>query len=146
MGARGVDVQIRGRVMVALGHCVLQIPVSVLALSFGVSHLTIRSAGQSNTVQTAPRFASTLAGLMDDRYRWDIQTVASKGNVESIRVRSAKASKRAADLLPMIADLKANGAISLHHIATGLNERGIKTARGGEWSAVQVQRILKMAA
>src|ERR1019366_1690046 len=64
---RGVDVQIRSIVMVALGHCVLHIPVSVLALSSGVSHLTIPSAGQSNTVQTASCFASILAGLMDDR-------------------------------------------------------------------------------
>jgi DNA invertase Pin-like site-specific DNA recombinase len=78
-------------------------------------------------------------------YRWDIQTVASKGNVESIKVRAAKASKRAADLLPMIGDLKAKGATSLHQIAEGLNQRGIKTARGGEWSAVQVQRVLKAA-
>ena len=67
MGVRGVDVQIRSIVRVALGHCVLHIPVSVLALSSGVSHLTIPSAGQSNTVQTASCFASILAGLMDDR-------------------------------------------------------------------------------
>jgi hypothetical protein len=32
MGVRGVDVQIRSIVMVALGHRVLHIPVSVLAL------------------------------------------------------------------------------------------------------------------
>ena len=63
----------------------------------------------------------------------------------SIKVRSAKASKRAADLLPTIADLKAKGAASLHQIAAGLNVRGIKTARGGAWSAVQVQRVLKIA-
>ena len=50
-----------------------------------------------------------------------------------------------ADLLPTIADLKANGAASLHQIASGLNSRGIRTAKGGEWSAVQVQRILNAA-
>jgi hypothetical protein len=71
--------------------------------------------------------------------------VASKGNLESIRVRADKASKRATDLLPVIADLKANGATSLHQIASGLNERGIRTARGGEWSAVQIQRLLMIA-
>jgi hypothetical protein len=70
MGVRGVDVQICGIVMVALEHCVLHIPVSVLALSSGVSHLTIPDAGQSNTVRTAPCFASTLAGLKDDRYQF----------------------------------------------------------------------------
>jgi DNA invertase Pin-like site-specific DNA recombinase len=76
-------------------------------------------------------------------YRWDIQSVSAKGNMESIKVRAAKATKRAADLLPLIGDLKAKGAVSLRQIAAGLNERGIKTARGGEWSAVQVQRVLE---
>ena len=51
--------------------------------------------------------------------------------------------KRAADLLPMIEDIKAKGAGSLREIAAVLNERGIQTARGGEWSAVQVQRVLQ---
>jgi hypothetical protein len=41
MGVRGVDVQIRSIVMVALGHCVLHIPVSVLASCSGASHPTI---------------------------------------------------------------------------------------------------------
>jgi Recombinase len=45
----------------------------------------------------------------------------------------------------MIGDLKAKGAASLHQIASGLNERRIKTARGRTWSAVQVQRVLKVA-
>jgi len=65
MGVRGVDVQIRSIVMVALGHCVLRIPVSAFALSCGVFHLTIPSAVQSNTVQTAFCFTNALAGLMD---------------------------------------------------------------------------------
>jgi hypothetical protein len=60
MGVRGVDVQIRSIVMVALGHCVLHIPVSVLALCSGVSHLPIPSAGQSNTVLAASCFTTTL--------------------------------------------------------------------------------------
>jgi hypothetical protein len=67
MGVRGVDMQIRSIVMVALGHSVLHIPLGVFALSSGVSHLPIPGAGQSNTAQPAPRFASTKAALMDDR-------------------------------------------------------------------------------
>jgi hypothetical protein len=34
------------------------------------------------------------------------------------------------------------GATSLRQIAAVLNERGITTSRGGEWSAVQVQRLM----
>ena len=60
-------------------------------------------------------------------------------------MRRAKAKGRAVDLAPTIADLRASGATSLREIAAGLNERGIPTARGGEWSAVQVQRVLALS-
>src|SRR5262252_8162822 len=51
-----------------------------------------------------------------------------------------RADHRAADLMPMIAELQAAGATSLRSIAAGFNERGIPTARGGKWSAVQAVR------
>ena len=48
------------------------------------------------------------------------------------------------DLSETIAELQAAGATSLRAIATGLNERGIPTARGeGEWTATQVMRVLE---
>jgi DNA invertase Pin-like site-specific DNA recombinase len=56
----------------------------------------------------------------------------------------ARAEARAADIAPVIAELQASGAASLRAIADGLNARKIPTARGnGEWSAVQVQRVLE---
>jgi hypothetical protein len=58
---------------------------------------------------------------------------------------SRRAARRAADLAPVIASVQAAGAMSLREIASGLNARGIKTARGGEWSAVQVKRVLERA-
>ena len=48
-------------------------------------------------------------------------------------------------MLPVIRELQAAGATSLRQIAAGLNERNITTPRGGEWSAVQVQRVLTAA-
>jgi DNA invertase Pin-like site-specific DNA recombinase len=76
-------------------------------------------------------------------YRWDIQSVAGKGNAESVRVRSRKADKLANDLKEVINVIKAEGSTSLRQIAASLNERRMPTARGGEWSAVQVQRLMK---
>lgn len=56
--------------------------------------------------------------------------------------KMAKADATAADIAPVIADLRASGVTSLTSIAKALNERGIPTARGGKWQAVQVQRVL----
>jgi hypothetical protein len=53
------------------------------------------------------------------------------------------AGARAADLAPIIADVRASGMTSLRQIAAGLNGRGIPAARGGAWSAVQVKRVLE---
>jgi len=36
-------------------------------------------------------------------------------------------------------------ALSLRQIAAGLNQRGIPTAQSGQWSAVQVKRVLQRA-
>lgn len=71
-----------------------------------------------------------------------VTALARKNSIES---RIAQASKRAADLLPVIEAIKAEGATTLRQIAEVLNERQIPTARGGAWSAVQVQRVLNVS-
>jgi DNA invertase Pin-like site-specific DNA recombinase len=59
---------------------------------------------------------------------------------KALRERSAS---RAADLRPIISELRAAGATSLRAIAAGLNERGIPTSRGeGQWQSEQVARVL----
>lgn len=65
-----------------------------------------------------------------------------KGNRASVKKRAATAGKRASDLLPVIHAIRADGSSTLREIASALNEKGIATARGGRWSAVQVQRVM----
>jgi DNA invertase Pin-like site-specific DNA recombinase len=80
-----------------------------------------------------------LGGRRVSRERWvEISLNASA-------VRTADADKRAAALLPVIESIRAGGAKSLRQIAAGLNERNIAARRGGDWSAVQVKRILTAA-
>lgn len=67
--------------------------------------------------------------------------MAAKGTRISATVRQGAAAKRREDLLPVIADLKANGAASLRAIAQGLNGAGLTTARGRQWTATQVMRV-----
>jgi len=61
-------------------------------------------------------------------------------------VLMARARKRALDLAPTIAELRAAGCESLRDIAAALDQRGIPAAKGGKWSATQVMRLLEAAA
>jgi DNA invertase Pin-like site-specific DNA recombinase len=74
--------------------------------------------------------------------RGNLRAVASQGRVVSLRVRRDKAARRAIDLVPIVASIGDDGAMSLRKIAAALNEREIWTARGGRWTAVQVSRLL----
>lgn len=56
-------------------------------------------------------------------------------------VLKAKAEERARKLESIVMPMRERGA-SLREIAAGLNDAGIKTARGGEWQAQQVKRLL----
>lgn len=64
------------------------------------------------------------------------------GRAKGRAQRTAMVKERTKDLAPIIADIQAAGASSLRQLAAGLNERGIPTARGTRWSAVQVKRVL----
>jgi DNA invertase Pin-like site-specific DNA recombinase len=59
------------------------------------------------------------------------------------QARSDKAARTRAEVLPVIEKIQAAGASSLRAIAAGLNARNVPAPRGGEWSAVQVMRILR---
>jgi DNA invertase Pin-like site-specific DNA recombinase len=72
----------------------------------------------------------------------NIAAYAKRGARASASVRSGNAVKRAGDMLPIIQAIQAEGATSLRQVAAVLNQRGITAARGGEWSAVQVRRLL----
>ena len=54
----------------------------------------------------------------------------------------AGADRFAANVLPVIREIQASGVTSANAIAAKLNERGVKTARGGKWTHVQVGAAL----
>ena len=74
--------------------------------------------------------------------RGNLPVIGDKGRAISLAARQAKARSRAADLVPIIAELRAAGVVSLQQIAAELNARGIRAARGGAWSREQVRRVL----
>ena len=74
------------------------------------------------------------------RQRVVISRTAQKTGAAANRRR---ATDRAADLAPTIAQIRNSGATNLRDIAAGLNAAGITTLRGhGKWSPVQVKRTL----
>lgn len=67
--------------------------------------------------------------------------------IDQAREKAAAATRDAADrfaanVLPIIREIEASGVTSRRGIARALNARGVPTARGGTWSAVQVGSIL----
>ena len=59
------------------------------------------------------------------------------------RALKAQADQFAVNVVPIIRDIKKSGVQSYRGIAKALIARGINTARGGVWSAVQVRAILE---
>ena len=64
-------------------------------------------------------------------------------NADRIASYGLAGDAKAADLAPIIKELRAVGKTSLSAIAAGLNDAGVPTARGGKWSSPQVMRVLE---
>lgn len=68
---------------------------------------------------------------------------------EVARAGSAANQKRArrwaSNIMPMIEHIQAGGVTTLEGIAKELNERNVRTARGGEWHKTSVARVIRMA-
>jgi DNA invertase Pin-like site-specific DNA recombinase len=129
----GVDVrfadlpQIEG----ATGRFMLQQMVAVAELEAGMISKRTKDA-----LAAAKRRGTKLGGDRGVK-------PSAKTRAKALAAIEKRAAARAADIAPLIKELQAGGAQSLRAIAAGLNARGIETARGaGEWTAVQVQRVL----
>ena len=75
------------------------------------------------------------------------KALGNRTNLEAAREAGREALARQADrfaanVLPVIEDIRRQGATSLREIAAQLTARGVRTARGGEWSTSAVRNIL----
>lgn len=89
--------------------------------------------------------AAKARGTVLGGLRWDITAVGDKGRQAALEARQEKAASYRADILPVIEEKQRQGATTLKAIADALNADGTPAPRGGEWSPVQVMRILKAA-
>jgi hypothetical protein len=65
---------------------------------------------------------------------------AAKRGTAAVR---ANARRFAANVLPIIEEIERAGITSHNAIAAKLNERNVRTARGGKWTHVQVGAVLR---
>jgi DNA invertase Pin-like site-specific DNA recombinase len=69
----------------------------------------------------------------------------AKARKSAVARIKALADQHAANVLPVIREIRRAGATSLHQIADALNARGITTARGGRWYASSARNVLARA-
>lgn len=85
--------------------------------------------------------AAKARGVVLGGDRGKLDTCRQKGIENSAIARSDNAEKHAKDLAPTIIELQASGA-SLRAVAEQLNAKSIPAARGGEWNAAGVKRVI----
>jgi DNA invertase Pin-like site-specific DNA recombinase len=92
--------------------------------------------------------------LISQRTREALRSAKARGVVlgnpklEKVRPRAvatvkAEADRFAKNIAPIIREIQATGVGAHRGIARALNARGVATARGGKWTAVQVGSILR---
>jgi DNA invertase Pin-like site-specific DNA recombinase len=102
------------------------------------------SARTKAALQAAKARGTKLGGRRLSKTDGQPVTITAEMRAAGIAARQQRSTSRAVDIAPTIKSLQAAGATSLRAIAAALNEQGIPTARGGgQWSAVQVARVLE---
>jgi DNA invertase Pin-like site-specific DNA recombinase len=94
--------------------------------------------------------------LISSRTREALKAAKARGVVlgnpklDDMRDRAVASNKAAADrfaanVMPIIREIQGTGTTPLRAVAAALTARGVATARGGQWTPVQVSDILKRA-
>jgi DNA invertase Pin-like site-specific DNA recombinase len=115
--------------------------LTIHILAAVAEHEAVVTGTRTKAALAAAKAKGTKLGCGNDK----IAAYAKRGAKASAAKRSAKVAKRNTDLIPRINHYRAEGAVTLRQIAARLNDDGVATARGGEWSAVQVSRVMQTA-
>jgi DNA invertase Pin-like site-specific DNA recombinase len=137
----GVDVRFADlpQIQGATGRFLLQQMVAVAELEAGMISTRTKAA-----LQAAKARGKTLGGPRVRKSNGKPVIISRSAQKIGAAANHLRAVDRAADLAPTLAQIQADGAITLKDIATALDAAGIATPRGqGKWSPVQVKRTLE---
>jgi DNA invertase Pin-like site-specific DNA recombinase len=96
-------------------------------------------------------------GLIAERTRAALAQKKAQGsvlgnrtNLRDAQAKGVASNRKAADafaanVLPIVRQIQATGATTYRAIAQALNDRGVRTARGGEWHDSTVRNLLARA-
>jgi DNA invertase Pin-like site-specific DNA recombinase len=112
---------------------------------------------RSRVLTAARDFSFQSANLISERTRAALKAAKARGVVlgnprladqsaKAVARTKAEADRFANNIAPVIRDIQSSGITSHRAIARALTARGVATARGGEWTAVQVGAILQRKA
>jgi DNA invertase Pin-like site-specific DNA recombinase len=73
------------------------------------------------------------------------RTNLAEAQAKGMAANRAVADAHARNVLPVIRQIQASGVTDLRSIAAALNERGLRTARGGDWHPTTVRNMLLRA-
>jgi DNA invertase Pin-like site-specific DNA recombinase len=115
---------------------------------------TLRSNANKLTVHILAAVAQHEREMIAQRTKDALQAAKARavllGNprLADVRERAVASVKADADpfaknVAPIIREIQSTGVTSHRGIARSLNARGVATARGGQWTAVQVGSILR---
>jgi DNA invertase Pin-like site-specific DNA recombinase len=88
------------------------------------------------------RTRSALAQRKAQGARLGNRSNAAMAAARGREVQKAEAAAFAANVLPIIVSLRASGVRDLRGLAAALNNRGVRTARGGKWHVSNVKSLV----
>jgi DNA invertase Pin-like site-specific DNA recombinase len=113
-------------------------------LTVGILALIAEHEARAISERTKAALAAAKArGVKLGGKRPNHRDLTDEHRLKALGTRQVKASRRAADLAPVIDEIRASGVTSLRAIAAALDDRGIPAPRGGHWKAATVMRLLE---
>ena len=102
----------------------------------------LRGSGREGAAADLGADAAALAARKAQGARLGNRSNAAEAARSGRKVQTAEADAFAANVLPIIESLRASGVRDLRGLAAALNNRGVRTARGGRWHVSNVKNLV----